>query len=502
MDSQSRRSSIPNRSPEALYHVVPNLDEQEDGPSNDSTIELAGDTTADPFPAPTDPPPELLNIQIKWVFFILGCAVLLPWNVIITALPFFQSRMVNSTLRSSFTSYLTTSFTLANLLFLAHATTVSKQTIPSRQNHSSMVWLVILNFCLTLSTLYTPSPAVFFAFIVFNAIAQATAGAYIATSSMAVASLFGPAAIQTMISGQAAVAIAVSGVQVIGAATAVISKPKTSEVSDGAAETRSAFFFFSLSTLFLIFAVFAHRWLVKTPEYQHVAAALERGPKNSTAEHGHNSERRSLIGRRNSLLGPISDSRANTLRVAKQNITYEIAVCYTFLITLAVFPPITASVKPTNPRIHPLLFSAVHFFMFNIGDFSGRYFCSIPRFLIWDARKLLILSLARTLFIPLFLMCNVQRGASADPTKPPIFNSDIIFMLLLFFLGWTSGYVSSLCLMSAASLDHNPRLKGKVEDVDIAATVGNFCLCLGLALGSCASFAVKAAICGCNPFSN
>jgi len=55
-------------------------------------------------------------------------------------------------------------------------------------------------------------------------------------------------------------------------------------------------------------------------------------------------------------------------------------------------------------------------------------------------------------------------------------------------------------MMAAPSLEHNPRLKGRAEDVDVAATVASFCLVAGLAAGGIASFAVKSVICGCNPF--
>lgn len=55
-------------------------------------------------------------------------------------------------------------------------------------------------------------------------------------------------------------------------------------------------------------------------------------------------------------------------------------------------------------------------------------------------------------------------------------------------------------MMSAPSVEHNPRLKGRVEDVDVAATVASFCLVGGLAVGSFASFGVRAAVCDCNPF--
>lgn len=164
----------------------------------------------------------------------------------------------------------------------------------------------------------------------------------------------------------------------------------------------------------------------------------------------------------------------------------------------AVFPPITISIMPTNPATHPLVFSAVHFLVFNIGDFLGRYLCSIPRLLIWSARRLLSLSLARTLFIPVFLMCNIQRGPSTGTSG--FISSDILYMLILLVFGITNGYLSSLFMMSAPSVEHNPYLRGRVEDVDVAATVASFFLIGGLVIGSFASFGVRAAICDCNPF--
>jgi equilibrative nucleoside transporter 1/2/3 len=53
--------------------------------------------------------------------------------------------------------------------------------------------------------------------------------------------------------------------------------------------------------------------------------------------------------------------------------------------------------------------------------------------------------------------------------------------------------------MSASSLEHNKKLRGR-EDVDVAATVGSFFLVGGLAVGSAASFLVRYWICDCNPF--
>ena len=73
-------------------------------------------------------------------------------------------------------------------------------------------------------------------------------------------------------------------------------------------------------------------------------------------------------------------------------------------------------------------------------------------------------------------------------------------MLLLFTLGISNGYVSSMCLIAAPSLEHNPRLKGRKEDVDLAAPIASFFLVGGLVIGSGSSFIVRAIVCSCNPF--
>lgn len=233
------------------------------------------------------------------------------------------------------------------------------------------------------------------------------------------------------------------------------------------------------------------------PACKAVMVLFEQRQKQSESGGGDLDERQGLVsGGRSDM---VSDGQSQIMRVAKANVTYEIAVAYIFIVTLSVFPPITTSIISTRPDVHPLLFSAYHFLVFNIGDFVGRTICAYPSVVIWSAKRLLTLSLARTLFIPLFLMCNIQRSPLSPPTTP-IINSDIVYMLILLIFAFSNGYVSSLCMMSAPSLEHNPRLKGRREDVDVAATVASFCLGGGLVLGSMASFAVRAAVCDCNPF--
>ncbi|KAF8631194.1 hypothetical protein AX15_002526 [Amanita polypyramis BW_CC] len=457
-------------------------------PVQDSDI--ASDTEGD-----VQPEPLLIDVQTRWAFFFLGCAMLLPWNVIITPVPFFLSRLEDAPhLKLTFSSYLTTVQTIVGFVFLAHATFRAKPTSPSRVTRTMILTLAALTSLLALSTLIRIPAGFFAALVLLNAGAQSTCVAYLQKAIFAAGSLFGPPALQPIMSGQAAVAVVISAVQVFSAAISLWGLPRdiiATYVSDGSVEGRSALMFFSLSTIFLLFCLLVHGWLVRTPLYKSVVGALENKQLYSGS---FGEESGDLVSGEGS---DILRDQSRIIDLAKENIIYQFAVAYVFIITLSVFPPITTSILPTNPEIHPLLFSSIHFLVFNMGDFLGRYICSFPRLLIWSGKRLLVLSLLRTAFVPLFLMCNVQQ--SLNFTRTPIINSDALYMFILLMFGISNGYLGSMCMISAPSLEHNPRLRGR-EDVDIVAIITNFSLVGGLVIGSAASFGVKAAVCNCNPF--
>lgn len=188
-----------------------------------------------------------------------------------------------------------------------------------------------MTLLLTLSTFVTISPGFFFAFVIINGIVQAAAGSYLQTATIQVASLFGPHTVQAMFTGQGAVAFVVSGVQVASATVSTWGASQetisTYVLGDGSAEERSAFIFFGLSTLFLLFSLAAHAWLVSMPIYKTVAAPLEhKAITGSTSD-----EIQGLVsGHRHEF----HDEKKRILRVARLNVTYEVAVAYVFIVTL------------------------------------------------------------------------------------------------------------------------------------------------------------------------
>lgn len=438
------------------------------------------------------------DARIRWVYFMLGAATLLSWNAMINANPFFLSRLLGSPLRTSFSSYLSSVFTASNVVTLAHAIMTSKCSSPSRRAFWSTALTSAIVTILFLTTFLHHSPTPFFYFIMISAFCLSGCASYLSNSVFAGAALFGAPYMQSMMSGQAAVAVAVSSVQVIGTAISVWgTTPLAQAISgidpDGKAEEKSARIFFGISALYMIATLLAYRWLASLQVYTTTMGALENNLKPRVVS-DEADERQPLLP----AVLPSTVEGNQIFRVFQTNFIYNFAVGFVFTVTLAVYPAITVTIKPTNTNTHPLLFTAVHFLVFSSGDLLGRHMCSFPQLIIWSARRVLALSLLRTLFIPAFLLCNVELSLHVTP----FISSDLVYMLLVCALGVSNGYVSTLCMLGAPSLEHNRRLKGRQEDVDVASTVAAFCLIVGLAVGGFASFGVRAVICNCNPFES
>ena len=197
-----------------------------------------------------------------------------------------------------------------------------------------MLCLALLTCLLTLSTFIHLSEGVLATFIITTGIALACCGAYLQTSVVAVASLFGPTAIQSLISGQAVVAVILSAVQLISATGSL--HASQAGPADGVAETKSARLFFGISTSFLFACGAANAWMTRLPSFKAVVPddepwirrrlSLSADPRSPSLSSPH--------------LGA-PDSKANwdrILSVARRNILYEIAVAYVFMTTLVSCP--------------------------------------------------------------------------------------------------------------------------------------------------------------------
>lgn len=459
----------------------------------------------------------------------------------------------------------------------------------------SLLLLFASTFTPSISLLSMQPATIFFFFSLIIGAFQASAGTYLLSAVIAYAAYFGPLTMQSVMSGQAAVAVSVSFVQLITTVSTTWgtksdgSKPNpgSGDNPDEGIVTAASYFFF-IATLGMVISYIGYRKLTKmrlfkrtvakfedrtidgnTAEYSSLPTVNEDDivvPPNHDLGHRHQSNFSSLVveasveGEDNeSDVMPMSPS-FNSLRdrerelgitvetrleeeeerplphhdvenmgeieppmqpekmgfwhVLRVNKTYNLAVMGIYIVTLvclrlyifneslisslvqSVFPPITSSIQSVNPETNPQIFIALHFLLFNVSDWIGRYVCSYSFFQIWSQKKLFLLSMSRIIFVALFLMCNVdlhpslplspkqslvgsttltvQRLSwlSRSPTDRPLINSDLIFFAFLFLFGFSNGWLTSLIMMAAPSLEQNKRMRK--EWVDWAAVGASF----------------------------
>lgn len=192
----------------------------------------------------------------------------------------------------------------------------------------------------------------------------------------------------------------------------------------------------------------------------------------------------------------VVDPPATILSVVSKLSPLIFTVGYIFIITLMLFPSITAliksihrpsgGIKVTNNRFFDDdIFVAFHFLLFNVGDWVGRIMPLSSYFQIFQVNYLVLLSALRTVFIPLFLVCNVI--VSEQRRLPLLIDNDFVYFVLIWIFAVTNGWVCSLAMMAAPQLKSIQTSKEK----SMVGSVMSFSLVVGLAIGGCLSFIAR-----------
>ena len=140
---------------------------------------------------------------------------------------------------------------------------------------------------------------------------------------------------QAVVSGQAAVGVAVSAIQLLSALASVkTSAAGTTVVEERGAETRSAFVFFTLSTVFYVFSAWTYAWLMKTPEYQEINGnhRTRRVSISMSQSITADDEGTGLVSgqSRDATSSPV----ARTIAMIKTNLPFNFTVAWVFAVTL------------------------------------------------------------------------------------------------------------------------------------------------------------------------
>ncbi|KAF0985819.1 hypothetical protein HZS_6994 [Henneguya salminicola] len=139
---------------------------------------------------------------------------------------------------------------------------------------------------------------------------------------------------------------------------------------------------------------------------------------------------------------PISFQLKKFYSIFKKKWTDSLTLFFTMSVTLMIYPVLMLSVTSTGVnKTWTSYFNSVHVFLiYNFFDFLGRYLPLILKFPKPGSIKLLILSLSRFGFIPLYFTCNRPNYKFMETL---IFN-DFVPILLSAIFGITNGHLITI----------------------------------------------------------
>jgi equilibrative nucleoside transporter 1/2/3 len=262
-------------------------------------------------------------------------------------------------------------------------------------------------------------------------------------------------------SGQGIAGVSVAASSILSSLTGTI-RIEEDETSD-----RSALMYFLTALIVTVAALAGHVILAQQPFYLHHMKQQDKTDNDNDNDHD-----------------PVDRPRP-LRRLAEKSSCLLFTVAFVFVVTLMIFPSITSMIKsihrqPSASRIFDDdIFVAMHFLLFNIGDWLGRI---LPLYIsTFNPSVLLVLASLRVLFVPLFLVCNV---VATERNMPVLIRSDGAYFVLLGLFSMTSGWVCSLTMMAAPQ---QPFLRSSTEK-SLVGSLMSFSLVVGLAIGGSLSF--------------
>lgn len=383
----------------------------------------------------------------------------------LAANPYFQRRFQrNDNLLRNFQSAIMSVSTVGNLGSMIVLTKLQARANYSHRIAASLLLNIFVFTLLALSTklFLGVSAGVYFAFLMLMVFSASVAAGLCQNGVFAYVAGFGQEGYtQGIMTGQGIAGVLPCIAQIVS----VLSVPSKKEHVDGTPQlsSTSAFAYFLTATVISAMALVAFFYL----ERKHSSRVYLDDVDATSAP----TERKSI---------PLT-------RLFKKLTWLASAVFLTFVVAM-FFPVFTQKIVSVRdpasaPRLlQPATFIPLGFLFWNIGDFLGRVGPAIPALRLTAYPKVLFLfSIARVVFIPLYLLCNVGgKGAAVD--------SDFFYLFVVQLLfGVTNGYLGSSCMM------------GFVEWVDPneAEAAGGFmslCLVGGLTVGSFMSFFAAQAI--------
>lgn len=414
--------------------------------------------------------------QLKYITFsTIGVSLLWPWNCFLSASAYYGERFAATpNLGKTYSSTMMTVSTLTSLFYNYYLSQAQKGANYHKRVNLGLgitaVVFCIMAFSCVLDMFLAMNDTVFFVGLMAMVLVSASATCLAQNGTMALANVLGSIYANGVMVGQA-IAGVLPSVALI-ASLLVVGEGKAKELKN-------------MEKDFGLFLYYITASLVST-----VAMFLLYCVTNM----GHNEYQSLEVNTDTETSGDYDRAEEGEFDVAQtQHIPFQVlwtklkylvlTIVVTFSVTL-VFPVFASSVRSVHEGsgwfYKKTVFVPFIYLIWNLGDLFGRVLCGTPgsRLLIRNQKLLLLYSVLRVLYVPLFLTCNVH------PKSALLFPSDLWYIFLQFTFGLSSGQCCTSAFMAVG--DH-------CDDDEEKEAAGGFTtvfLSLGLALGSVASYLV------------
>ncbi|XP_041644872.1 equilibrative nucleoside transporter 1-like [Cheilinus undulatus] len=431
------------------------------------------------------------------IFFILGLGTLLPWNFFMTATMYFTSRLkdppttdlsanqtsnetlkgvdTRNVLESKFNNVMTLCAMVPLLIFTCLNSFIH-QRIPQKLRISGSLTVILVVFLLTAVLVKVDvAPLPFFTLTMIKIVCINSFGAILQGSLFGLAGILPASYTTPIMSGQ-------------GLAGTFAAFSMICALATGSALQDSAFGYFITACVVILLAIVSYLALPRMEFFQYYMES--NVPRPSTDEENKMdllrkdsaAEKRPVVG----LTDEEPRPSVSVFNIFKQIWVMALSVCFIFTVTIGTFPAVTVEVKSTvaNGGAWETYFIPVScFLLFNVMDWAGR---SLTAVCMWPGKDSILLPVfvaLRVVFVPLFMLCNVQPRNYL----PVLFSHDAWYIIFMIFFSFSNGYLASLCMC------FGPK-KVSQHEAETAGAIMAFFLSLGLALGAAMSFAFRAMI--------
>uniref|UniRef100_A0A3Q1BSX2 Solute carrier family 29 member 1a n=1 Tax=Amphiprion ocellaris TaxID=80972 RepID=A0A3Q1BSX2_AMPOC len=401
------------------------------------------------------------------IFFILGLGTLLPWNFFMTATMYFTERLkdppsdittnqtanvtlqdgdTRNVLESKFNNVMTLCAMVPLLIFTCLNSFIH-QRIPQKLRISGSLTVIFVVFLLTAVLVKVDvAPLPFFTLTMIKIVCINSFGAILQSSLFGLAGILPASYTTPIMSGQ-------------GLAGTFAAFSMICALASGSRLQDSAFGYFITACVVILLAISSYLTLPKMEFFQYYIESNRSRP---------------------------SADEENKMDLLKKGKIKSLHMCFIFTVTIGTFPAVTVEVKSTvaNGGTWDTYFIPVScFLLFNLMDWAGRSLTAVCMWPGKDSIWLPVLVGLRVVFIPLFMLCNVQPRH----LLPVWFHHDAWYIVFMIFFSFSNGYLASLCMC------FGPK-KVAQHEAETAGAIMAFFLSLGLALGAAISFAFRAMI--------